>query len=173
MQEVLEKILGLLEAQDAKIKALEKQLEVYGNGFSTVLDTVYNDAYAKDLGAFSERHRSKFEPYLDVMDRLDGGDSFKAIYEKALDLNAEDGFDEDAYVDGMLANIIETINSLKSVVPPQAQEALEVAEEAIVTASMEAEGGDQVVLETGEDAPEAWSEEDLKKERLEGPRLFE
>jgi len=50
MQDLLEKILTILEVQDAKIKALEKELEAYGGGFETVLETVYDNAYEKDYG---------------------------------------------------------------------------------------------------------------------------
>jgi hypothetical protein len=170
MQEVLTKILAILEAQDAKIKALEAELKAYGDGFGTVLDSVYNQADKEHYGAFSERHRAKFEPYLDIMDKLEGGDSFRAIFDRSMDLGEEEGYEEGAYIEGMLANIIETIESLKSVVPPEAQEALADAEEAIVEAAIEAQGPAEPVeeVEIIDPAPDEWSMEDLEKQKLEG-----
>ena len=172
MQEVLEKILSLLEAQDAKIKALEAQLEAYGGGMDTLIECAYSTADNDRYGGFSERHRSKFEPYLEIMDKIEGGDSFRNIYEKSIDFDSEEGYDEDTYVEIMLTNIIETINQLKAVVPPEAQEALEDAEEAIVEAAIGAQEGEIIEDEIRDPAPDEWSTEELEKTKPEGRQIF-
>jgi len=89
MNEVFEKIMAILEAQDAKIKALEKQIEVYGGGMDTLLDVAYSDKDREIFNDFSGRHRAKFEPYLGIMDKLEGGDSFRAIYDRSLDMEGQ------------------------------------------------------------------------------------
>ena len=176
MQETLEKILSILEAQDAKIKALEAQIEAMGGGVDTLIETIYCDKDDQMFNSFSEKHGSKFAPYVDVMDKLEGGNSLRSIYEKTKELDSTEGYTEDAYVDGVLANIIETINSLKAVVPPEAVEALENAEEAIVDAAVANDLGEGL-MENAEEAdgadPEEWSEEMLAKEKLEGRAIFE
>ena len=170
MQEVFEKIMAILEAQDAKIKALEKQIEAYGGGFDTVLETVYSGADRDRFNAFSEKHSAKFAPYIGIMDKLEGGDSFRAIYERSLDMDGQDGYDEDQYVDGMLANVIETINALKEVVPPEVVPALEQAEAAIQEAAIENDAAEGLPPETIDD--DEWSVENLSKEKLEGRDIF-
>ena len=172
MQELLEKIMAILEAQDAKIKALEAQLEASGSDMGTLIDVAYNQADRENYGEFSNKHRGKFEPYLDVMDKLEGGDSFRAIYDKSFDLDDMEGYDEENYVSEVLASVIEMINSLKAIVPPEAQEALEEAEEAIMEAAIEAEPGLIEETEINDSAPDAWTPEDLEKEVLEGPALY-
>ena len=183
MQDVLNKILAILEAQDAKIKALEAELKAYTDGTDTLLDTIYMDKDAEYYQGFSDRHRSKFEPYLGIMDKLEGEDAFRKLYNSTNDLSGSEGFDEEAYVSEVLANTIETINSLKAVVPPEAQAALEVAEEAIAEAAVEAQEPvveevikEPVVEEEAEiedSAPDDWSEAELEKEKMEGRRMFE
>lgn len=185
MQEVLEKILAILEAQDAKIKALEAQLEAYGGGIDTLTQTVFNAADKEHFGAFSDKYRSKFEPYLAIMDKLEGGDAFRAIYDKSVDFTGEEGYEEGAYVDGVLADIVETINALKAVASPEAKPALEAVEQAVteaaVTAKEEAPAQPEptepapepeVIEETEVDdsAPDEWK--NLEKEKLQGRRLF-
>jgi len=174
MQELLEKILAIVEAQDAKIKALEKQIEAFGGGIDTLIETAYNTENNGRYEAFSGRHRAKFEPYLDIMDKLEGGDSFRAIYEKSIDLDSEEGYSEENYVEGMLTNIIETINSLKAVVPPEAREALEDAEEAIVEAAIEAKEPTlfEDDAEIKDPASEEWTVEELERIKPEGRQEY-
>jgi len=169
MQEVLEKIMAILEAQDAKIKALEKQIEAYGGGFDTVLETVYSGADRDRFNAFSEKHSAKFAPYIGIMDKLEGGDSFRAIYERSLDMDNEEGYNEDQYVDGMLTNIIETINALKEVVPAEAVPALEQAEAAIQEAAIENDAAEGLPAEA---IDEGWSEEDAANAKLQGHPIW-
>lgn len=171
MEEIIKKILAILEAQDAKIKALEAQIEAFTGGFDTVLETVFDEVDGKRFNAFSERHRAKFEPYLGIMDKLEGGDAFRAIYDKSNALEGEEGYEEDAYVDKMLTGIIETIEALKSVVPPEAVPALEEAEANIQAAAVENDKGEGLPPETIDPDEEAWSEKDLENER-EVHRLF-
>jgi hypothetical protein len=172
MEEILKKIMAILEAQDAKIKALEAQIEAFTGGFDTVLETVYDDVDGKRFNAFSERHKAKFEPYLAVMDKLEGGDALRTIYDKSNELSGEEGYEEDAYVDKMLAGIIETIDALKAVVPAEAVPALEEAEANIQAAAVENDKGEGLPAETIDAGDEAWSEKELAKEQLEGHRLF-
>ena len=178
MKEVLDKILAILEAQDAKIKALEAELKVYSEGTDTLIDTIYEDKDSQWYNEFSGKHRAKFEPYLGLMDKLEGGDAFRVIYDKTKDLSGTDGYEEDAYIESVLANVIEMIESLKAVTPPEAQPALEEAQEAIVEASIEAQteekpADQEIIEEKGDAAPDEWTEDDLAKEKLEGHRLFE
>jgi hypothetical protein len=173
MQEVLEKILVILEAHDAKIKALEAQIEACGVDTGDIVDVLYGKLDGDRYDAFAGRHRAKFEPYINLMDRLEGGDSFRAIYEKSNELDGEEGYDEEAYINQMLAEVIEIIDSLKSVVPSEAQEALEIAEEAIVEAAAETQEPELFDdAEIKDPAPDEWSEEELEKERLEGRQMF-
>ena len=174
MKEVLEKILAILEAQDAKIKALEAELEAYTGGTDTLIDTIYQDKDSAWFNEFSGRHRAKFEPYLGLMDKLEGGDSFRAIYEKTKELDGTEGYEEGAFVDEILSNVIATIESLKAVAPPAAQPALEEAQEAIVEAAVEAK--EEAPIEEAEirdPAPDEWTAEELAKAKMEGPRLFD
>jgi hypothetical protein len=172
MQEILERIFAVLEAQDAKIKALEAKLKAFTGGFDTVLETIYDDVDGKRFNAFSERHRAKFAPYLGIMDKLEGGDALRAVYDRSNALSGEEGYEEDAYVDKMLAGIIETIEALKSVVPPEAVPALKQAEAAVQAAAVENDKGEGLPPETIDPDEEAWSEDDLAKEQLEGHRFF-
>ena len=133
---ILQQILGVLEAQDAKIKALEAQLEASGVDIGDIVDVLHSKVDGERFEAFSGRHRGKFEPYLDLMDKLEGGDSFRAIYDKSNEFSSEDGYEEDAYIDGVLASVIETIEGLKAVAPPEVQSALEEAEEAVKEAAV-------------------------------------
>jgi len=55
MNEVFEKIMAILEAQDAKIKALEKQIEVYGGGMDTLLDVAYSDKDREKMCYFIQK----------------------------------------------------------------------------------------------------------------------
>ena len=77
MKEVLDKILAILEAQDAKIKALEAELKTYGDGFDTVLGTVYQDKDDAWFNEFAGKHQAKFESYLFLMEKLEGPLLFK------------------------------------------------------------------------------------------------
>jgi len=175
MQEVFEKIMAILEAQDAKIKALEKQLEACGGGINTLVDVAYNQADRNCFNRFSEKHRTKFEPYIGIMDKLEGGDSFRAIFDRSLDVDSQEGYDEELYVETMLSNIIETINALKEVVPPEAREALEDAEEAIQEAAIEndlSQGLPEVEPEIKDPAPDEWTVEELKKIKPEGRQEY-
>jgi len=172
MQDTLQKIMAILEAQGARITALEKQLELYTGGTDTLIDTVYNTNNRERFNSFSDKHRSKFEPYIGIMDKLEGGDSFRAIYEKSFDVDGEEGYNEDTYVDGVLTNIIETIESLKSVVPPEAAQALEQAEAAIQTAAIENDQAEITNEAESTNEDDEWSEENLAKEKLGGVKLF-
>ena len=183
MKEVLDKILAILEAQDAKIKALEAELKTYTGASDTLIDTIYADKDADWYNEFSGKHRAKFEPYLGLMDKLEGGDSFRAIYERTKDLSDAEGYDEDTYVNDILAQVVETIEGLKAIVPPEAKPALEEAGEAIKEASVTADVAESPTestpeategpAEAAETPPDEWSEEELAKEKLKGKRLFE
>lgn len=172
-KEMLEKILAILEAQDAKIKALEAQLEAYGGGVDDLVDTMNNDKDEGLFNEFSDRHRSKFDPYMEILGKLEGEDAFRKIYDESKNLSSTEGYDEETYIGEILAGLVETINSLKAIVPPEAQEALEEAEEAIVDAAIETQET-EIIEETEIDdlAPDEWSEEELEKEKLEGHLLF-
>jgi hypothetical protein len=176
MQEVFEKIMAILEAQDAKIKALEKQLEAYGGGVDTLIDVAYSQADKNCFNKFSEKHRAKFEPYVGIMDKLEGGDSFRAIFDRSLDMDEQEGYDEELYVEGMLTNIIETINALKEVLPLEAREALEDAEEAVIEAAAEVDSvnthADIPEPELKDPAPEEWTVEELEKVKPEGRQEY-
>jgi len=169
-KELLEKILAVLEAQDAKIEALEKSLEAMGDPIDTLIDTLYHDKDSEMFNAFSERHRSKFEPYLGVMDKLEGRDSFRALYDRANELDQEEGYNEDSYISDVLASVIETIDGLKAVAPPEAQEALDEAQEAVAEAAIEAQEPEEAEIK--DPALDDWSEEALEKEKLEGRQMF-
>jgi hypothetical protein len=178
MQEVLEKILAILEAQDAKIKSLEAQLEAYGGGLDTLIENAHSGLDGDRFRAFSGKHRAKFEPYLPMMDKMEGGDSFRSIYDSMENMSGEEGYDEDAYVDTMLKSVIETIESLKTVVPAEAIPALEQAEAAIEEAAVTNDTAEGLPAETIEEAagegeikdpaPEEWSVEELEKLKPEG-----
>jgi len=175
MKDVLDKILALLETQDAKIKALEAELKEYSGLSETLTECIYRDKDAEWFDEFSDKHRSKFEPYLGMMDKLEGGDAFRAIYEKSKGFIGDEGYEEDAYVDSILAKVVEMIESLKAVVPPEAQPALEKAEEAIQEAAVANDAAENLpdeAVEAAADPPDEWSEEALEKEGLEGPQLF-
>ena len=179
-KEILEKILAILEAQDAKIKALEAQVGDQFDYLQEMVQWVYEDKDEGWYNDFAARHKSKFEPYLGVMDKVGGGDTFRAVYDKSKDLmGSMEDYDEDAYVGAVLADIVEVINGLKSVVPPEAQEALEEAQEAVVEASIEAQGpaaASPAAAEPAESEGDAWPEEemmkDLEKERSEGREMY-
>ena len=156
---ILQQILSVLEAQDAKIKALEAQLEASGADVGDIVDILHGKIDGERFEAFSGLHKAKFDPYLPIMDKLEGGDSFRAIYDKSDEFSGQEGYEEDAYIDGVLASVIETIEGLKAVAPPEAQPALAEAEEAVKEAAIASEGDE-------------WSEEELQNEKLEGPQLF-
>jgi hypothetical protein len=172
MHEMLEKILAILEAQDAKIKAMEAQLEACGVDTGDIVDVLYNKLDGERYEAFAGRHKEKFAPYIGLMDKLEGGDSLRAIYDKSNELEGQEGYDEDSYINEMLSNVIETIESLKSVVSPEAQEALEQAKTAVVEAAAETQEQELFEDVVKDPAPDDWSEDALEKEKLEGRQMF-
>ncbi|MCL2880308.1 MAG: hypothetical protein FWF29_08700 [Treponema sp.] len=173
-KELLEKILAVLQAQDARIKALEAQAETDFDTMSNLVDIIYEDKDSQWYRDFSDKYRSKFEPYLKVMDQLEGGDSLRVIYDKTKDIGGAEGYDEGAYVDSVLASVVEMIDSLKGAVAPEAKEALDDAKEAVVQAA-QADKEPELFEETeiNDSAPDEWSAKDLEKEKLEGRRLYE
>jgi hypothetical protein len=172
MEEMFNKILAILEMQDAKIKALEAQIEAYTGGTDALIDIMHGNEDSSRFSAFSERHKEKLEPYIPLMDKIQGGDSMRALYDGAEESSEIEGYDENAYVDQALSGVIETIEALKSIAPPEAEPALEAAQEAVEAAAEANEGGEVYVDEREDPATDEWAEEELEKEKLEGPKLF-
>ena len=180
MREVLEAIMAALEAQKAEIAAvkaeidaLKAQLEATGVDIGDIVDVMYSQHDKAEFDAFSGRHGSKFEPITKDLKVLVGEDfdPLRETYEKARALSETEGYDEDAYVNGVLAEVVQKLNSIKGALPDEAAPAVEAAEEMVQEAAA-AQDEAEAIEEEGAAPDGEWSEEALEKEKSVGRRLY-
>jgi len=165
-KEVLEKILALLQQQDAEIKALKAALGEKGSLLDELVDLTYQEKNEGWFNDFKNRHGEKFAPYAGLLEKIEGEDPLRSIYNKSVEFMDQEGYDEDAYVDSILASVVEMISQLKEVVPAEAKPALEEAEAKIEEAAIVSEQAEPVVEPAEEAGDDDWSE-DIAKVKIE------
>ena len=178
-RELLEKILALLESMKGKIEALEaKSAEAEGRieGVSNALDSLCNEA---DFLDFSDAYGGKFDAILGDL-RKTIGDEYNPVrvaFDEVKGLRGTEGFDEGSYVDTMLEQIVQKLNSLKAAIPEEAKPAVEAAINAVENAAEVKEvsgepkdpgepAGDPEGAEDGldDDLGDEWAKADLEAE---------
>ena len=161
MEKLLEQILGVMQAQDAKIKALEAHFEA--------------ETERSAFDSFMERHGSKFEPHLEAIKLSSADDDpVRTAFEITREYEGQDEYSEDAHVDIILADAIERIEHLKEIVPPEVQPALEEAEESLQEAAITndvAEDLPENAEQAAETAPEEWAKQ--MKEEIEDEKMLQ
>jgi hypothetical protein len=176
-QEVLQAILAALEAQKAEIAALRAELDSQGGGLGEIKEAIKRAQDEAEYGGFCDRHGEKFAPVAEKLKVLIGGDfdPMRETFESAREASSGEGYNEDEYVDGILADVIQRLDSLKETVP-EAAPVIDAAEEAVQDVAVvndDVSGvPDPQAEEAEEDEPELWSEEMLKNEKPEGVKLY-
>ena len=122
MEELLEQILGVMQAQDAKIKALEA--------------TINASQEQSAFDAFMERQGGRLSPVSEAMSFIGlGDDPMHEVFDTSQEMSEEDGFEENGFVDSVIENVMERLESIKGIAPAEAVPAIAEAEASLQEAA--------------------------------------
>lgn len=145
MKELFESMEAVMKAQQEQIKMLREEVNSIRctiSSFNRMLFDQY-DAQIEEqcFSDFKNKHGSKFDEVSSTMKIFMGDDydPVKSVWDE-IKTKPVDGFDEDAAVDGVLAETIKKLDELKKLVPLEQQSAIEEVKEEVKEAALVNDG---------------------------------